>query len=280
MGRCPDSWPRRSSQTSGRASLPSAHSRRPPLSCWWMRTMFPESFRPSATVTRSRCCPPSLPLSPTQTIRGESVKPRCSVLTTGRLDIDHIAALEALQGPVTIDRRCEVLTELLATARHTQADAALLIGQPEIITGSFVEQLRGCGLRVVVITDLLAERERLRLLGVRSLPDDVPAETLAQALQVEGRTQAEHTSGGGSAQRCTGRGRRLGTVLSVWRPDAQTAPASSFPRIPGDSEGHRCGAPRHHCGVGPARGPGPHDDGHQHRVRTRDRRSSGSAGGR
>lgn len=110
---------------------------------------------------------------------------RCSVVTTGRLETDHIAALEALQGPVTVDRRCETPAELLAVARHTQADAALIIGRPEIITDTLAAQMRDQRLTVVAVTDLPAERQRLSRLGLQAHPDDVSAETLAEALQGE-----------------------------------------------------------------------------------------------
>ena len=46
---------------------------------------------------------------------------RCSVITTGTIETDHIAALEGLQGTATVDRRCADLAELTAAAESMRA---------------------------------------------------------------------------------------------------------------------------------------------------------------
>lgn len=107
---------------------------------------------------------------------------RCSVITTGRIETDHIAALEGLQGAVTIDRRCADLAELVAAAGSMRMDAALIIGGTTSLTGTLLDELRASGLRVVVVSDLPEERRRLNSLGVTALRDDVEVERLAELL--------------------------------------------------------------------------------------------------
>lgn len=107
---------------------------------------------------------------------------RCSVITTGHLRTDHIAGLEALHGRVTVDRRCADLAEVIAVARTSRADAALIIGGTEPLTRTVVSELRGLGVTVVAVSEVPAERSRLADLMVTALPDDVSADQLAGAL--------------------------------------------------------------------------------------------------
>lgn len=107
---------------------------------------------------------------------------RCSVITTGRLEADHIAALEGLQGEVTVDRRCADLAELMAAAESMRADAALIIGGTSSLTGTLLDRLRDAGLRVVVISDVAEERRRLAALGAATLRDEAGVEQLAGTL--------------------------------------------------------------------------------------------------
>ncbi|WP_300343782.1 chromosome partitioning protein [Nesterenkonia sp.] len=107
---------------------------------------------------------------------------RCSVLATGQLETDHVTALERLHTPVTVDRRCADLAELIAAARTYRADAVLLIGSTEKLTASVIAELLGQRLRVVVISDAAAERDRLAALGAVTCADSVEAEALAQLL--------------------------------------------------------------------------------------------------
>ncbi|OSM44223.1 AAA family ATPase [Nesterenkonia sp. PF2B19] len=108
---------------------------------------------------------------------------RCSVITAGHLQRDHIAAVEGLHGPVTIDRRCADLAELVAAARTGMADAVLIIGETETITGSLLTEFTEPGLVVVAVSDVSEERARLRALGIVALPDTVDAKTLTDALR-------------------------------------------------------------------------------------------------
>lgn len=107
---------------------------------------------------------------------------RCPVITTGTIETDHIAALEGLQGTVTVDRRCADLAELTAAAEAMRADAALVIGSTTALTASLIDRLQGAGLRVVVISDVEEERNRLAALGVSAHPDHVEVTRLAEAL--------------------------------------------------------------------------------------------------
>ena len=107
---------------------------------------------------------------------------RCAVVTTGALEVDHIAAVEGLQSPVTIERRCNDLAELVAVCRTGRCDAALIIGDTEKLTVSVLAELRQGGKQIVAVSNLAQERLRLERLGVRCFPDEVSASTLAQAL--------------------------------------------------------------------------------------------------
>lgn len=107
---------------------------------------------------------------------------QCAVITTGRLSTDHIAALEALHSPVTIQRRCADLAELIAAARTGRADAALIIGSTEQLTSSTITQLHEVLPAVVAVSDSPAERSRLTALGLSTFDDDAPAAQIAQAL--------------------------------------------------------------------------------------------------
>ncbi|GAA3279676.1 AAA family ATPase [Nesterenkonia halobia] len=110
---------------------------------------------------------------------------RCSVVTTGHLHRDHIAAIEGLHSDVTVDRRCSDLVELIAAARAGRADAALIVGGTEELTGSRLAELREDDVVVVAISDLADERRRLAALGIAALPDDVGVHLLAPALRGE-----------------------------------------------------------------------------------------------
>ena len=107
---------------------------------------------------------------------------RCSVLSTGGLQTDHVTALERLHTEVTVDRRCADLAELIAAAQTTRADAALIIGSTDQLTAAVLARLRDQGLTVVVVSDVAAERTRLTGLGAMSFDDEARPDQLAQAL--------------------------------------------------------------------------------------------------
>ncbi|GAB3187698.1 AAA family ATPase [Nesterenkonia suensis] len=108
---------------------------------------------------------------------------RCSVITAGRLHHDHIAAVERIHGAVTIDRRCADIAELVAAARAGWADAALVIGETEVLTATLLHEISERGLVVVAVSDVPEERTRLRRLGIAALPDNVATEILIDALR-------------------------------------------------------------------------------------------------
>lgn len=116
---------------------------------------------------------------------------RCSVLSTGQLVADHVTALERLHGPVTVDRRCADLAELIAAAHTTRADAALIIGDTQKLTSAVLAGLAEHGLIVVAISEAAAERSRLTSLGAVTFNDDVDAEQLAEALAAAAPPAAE-----------------------------------------------------------------------------------------
>ncbi|GAA1118568.1 hypothetical protein GCM10009650_23570 [Nesterenkonia jeotgali] len=119
------------------------------------------------------------------------------MVTMGRLGVDHIAAVEGLQGPVSIDRRCADLPELIAVCRAGRADAALIIGDTDQLTATVLHELQGEGRNVVVISHIAQERGRLQRLGVRSFPDEVSASDLALALRgVQAAEDADPGSAG------------------------------------------------------------------------------------
>ncbi|GAA1136834.1 AAA family ATPase [Nesterenkonia lutea] len=125
---------------------------------------------------------------------------RCAVATTGQLTVDHIAAVEGLQGPVTIERRCADLPELIAVCRNGRADAALIIGDTEQLTATVLAELRQGGRRVVALCAAAEERDRLHRLGVTCFDDEVSAGDLALALQggqstPAARSTTEHADG-------------------------------------------------------------------------------------
>lgn len=122
---------------------------------------------------------------------------RCSVLCTGRLQADHMSALERLHTAVTVDRRCADLAELIAAAQTTRADAALIIGSTDQLTAAVLIGLKDQGLRVVVVSEVAAERQRLTGLGVISFDDDVGPDQLAEAL-----AERQPANSSGSEERC------------------------------------------------------------------------------
>lgn len=119
---------------------------------------------------------------------------RCSVVTTGMLQTDHVAALEGLQSEVTVSRRCDDLAELIAVVRTGRVDAVLVIGETGRLTESIVADLRREARAVVAISDLSAERSRLQQLGLVAFNDGVPAGQLAQALQAKTPPAQESSS--------------------------------------------------------------------------------------
>lgn len=119
---------------------------------------------------------------------------RWAVVTMGRLSVDHIAAVEGLQGPVTIERRCADLPELIAVCRAGRADAALIIGETQQLTATVLGELQAGGRQVVVLSHIVEERSRLQRLGARTFSDEVTPSALARALQ--GREPVQETGSG------------------------------------------------------------------------------------
>ncbi|PRZ14181.1 AAA family ATPase [Nesterenkonia sandarakina] len=146
---------------------------------------------------------------------------RWAVVTMGRLSVDHIAAVEGLQGPVTIERRCTDLPELIAVCRTGRADAALIIGETHQLTATVLGELQAGGRHVVVISHVAEERSRLQRLGVLSFTDEVSPSVLAQALM-----GAEPMGGAGV-------------------PDSSLGPTSGFPSAVADIQHSRNGDTNH-----------------------------------
>lgn len=109
---------------------------------------------------------------------------RIALATTVLPGLDHIGPLERHQTRITVVRRAEDLAELLAIARSGLVDAVLVAGATEAVTGAFLEELARLPRPVgaAAISEVRAERRRLRALGVPCVRADAGPEPLAAAV--------------------------------------------------------------------------------------------------
>ncbi len=109
---------------------------------------------------------------------------RIALATTALPGLDHIGPLERHQTRITVVRRAEDLAELLAIARSGLVDAVLVAGATEAVTGAFLEELARLPRPVgaAAISEVRAERRRLRALGVPCVRADAGPEPLAAAV--------------------------------------------------------------------------------------------------
>lgn len=101
------------------------------------------------------------------------------VVTVGRSAGECVTGLEQLRGPVTVVRRCEEFSEMIAACQTGIARAAIIAFDAGELTSSLVERLRASDVAVVALTDDDDARERLRALEVRHMPTTVDAAVLA-----------------------------------------------------------------------------------------------------
>lgn len=92
-----------------------------------------------------------------------------SVATTINQRFDHVTPIEATQSSVTITHRCHVFAELMAVARSGLVDIILIADDLELVGLETLQQVldtEGLGPKVVAISDLLDDRQRLAELGI------------------------------------------------------------------------------------------------------------------
>ena len=116
---------------------------------------------------------------------------RIALATTVQPGLDHIGPLERHQTDITVLRRAEDLAELLAIARSGLVDAVLVAGDTESLTAAFLEETarlpRPVG--VAALSEVRAERRRLRSMGVPCVRADADPEQIA-AVVVESASAA------------------------------------------------------------------------------------------
>lgn len=118
---------------------------------------------------------------------------RIALATTVLPGLDHVGPLERHQTAITVVRRAEDLAELLAIARSGLVDAVLVAGGTEELTSAFLEETARPGrpVGVAAISEVRAERRRLRALGVPCVRADAGPDRLAEAVTEAARAAAE-----------------------------------------------------------------------------------------
>jgi MinD-like ATPase involved in chromosome partitioning or flagellar assembly len=101
------------------------------------------------------------------------------VITMGAGQAELVGSLERLHGPVTVVRRCDELSELIAACQTGLARAAVVAGGTHDVTATLVDRLAAVGVALVALTDDEAERARLAGLGLAAAPESVAAPELA-----------------------------------------------------------------------------------------------------
>ncbi|MFB0833391.1 AAA family ATPase [Arthrobacter halodurans] len=92
--------------------------------------------------------------------------------------------LERLRGTVTVVRRCDELTEVVALAETGLAHAALLAGDTAVIDAASLDALHRLGVPALVLTDDLDERRRLSSLGAGLESTSAGAQSIADLLEL------------------------------------------------------------------------------------------------
>lgn len=149
------------------------------------------------------------------------------VVTVGRAAGDCVTGLEQLRGPVTVVRRCEEFTEMVAACQTGIARAALIAFEAGEITSTLVERLRAADVAVVALTDDNEARERLRALEVRYVPTTVEPAVLAGEVTAAVADLERQQSGGSP-------GRAFGDTSHSLDPRAPSP--SDDPELPGNGK--------------------------------------------
>ncbi len=92
-----------------------------------------------------------------------------SVATTINPRFDHVTPIEATQSSVTITHRCHIFAELMAVARSGLVDIVLIADDFELVSLETLQQVKdaeGQGPKIMAISDVVDERQRLTELGI------------------------------------------------------------------------------------------------------------------
>ena len=110
------------------------------------------------------------------------------VITLGSVASAYVPGLEQLRGPVTVVRRCDELTELVAACQTGLARAVIIAPGAVELTASLVDRLRFAGVVVVALTDGAASADATALEGVEYVGSSIEPAVLAAAVSraVEG----------------------------------------------------------------------------------------------
>lgn len=106
------------------------------------------------------------------------------MLTLGAAASAFVPGLEQLRGPVTVVRRCEDLTELIAACQSGLARAAILAPGATDLTVSLVTRLRFAGVVVVALTEDAAGPDPAGLEGIAYVDQGVAPAALADAVSL------------------------------------------------------------------------------------------------
>ncbi|SDW31484.1 AAA domain-containing protein [Arthrobacter sp. yr096] len=120
------------------------------------------------------------------------------VVTVGPSQEAVVEGLERLQGPVTVVRRCEELTELIAACQSGLAVAAVVAEGSGELTTTLVDRLGAVGVMIVALTDDPVEMARLHSIGVVAAASGIEPAALASTIsEAVGRDQSRGRLGSG-----------------------------------------------------------------------------------
>ncbi len=104
------------------------------------------------------------------------------VITLGAAASAFVPGLEQLRGPVTVVRRCEELSEVIAACQSGMARAVILAPGAAELTSSLVERLHFAGVVVIALSDAVEAAERAGPDGVEYVGSSVEPAALAGAV--------------------------------------------------------------------------------------------------
>jgi MinD-like ATPase involved in chromosome partitioning or flagellar assembly len=104
------------------------------------------------------------------------------VITLGAMASAYVPGLEQLRGPVTVVRRCEELSELIAACQTGLARAAIIAPGAAELTASLVDRLRFAGVVVVALFDGLPDSRTAEVDGVDYVEASIEPAALADAV--------------------------------------------------------------------------------------------------
>lgn len=104
------------------------------------------------------------------------------MITLGAVASAYLPGLERLRGPVTVVRRCEDLTELVAACQTGLARAAIIAPGAAELTASLVERLRFAGVVVVALSEVPSGAGPGRIEGIEYVGSSAEPKVLADAV--------------------------------------------------------------------------------------------------